>query len=240
MRKFLRSSFVTTITPIIGAAYLRFVYLTSRKVEINKEYACDFLNAKTKMLGCFWHGRLCIAPYTWKLRKHHVDMLISTHNDGRMISNTVHRLGIGTIEGSTGRGGATALKKIVFTLRKKNSVCYTPDGPRGPRYSVGKGGVIAAKLAQVPMIPVGLSCRFAIRFSSWDHFLLPLPFNKIVIVWGEPIHVPQDTQTNDIALYQDALKQSLHDLTEQADDLCNRAHHIDDFEAVDKGNPDET
>ncbi len=237
LRKFTQQAWVQRLLPFIGALYLRFVYLTSKKVEVNKEYATDFVAAKTHMLGCFWHGRLCMAPFTWKLGKYPVDMLISSHKDGKMISDTIGHLNIGTIEGSTGRGGTVALKKIVSTLKNENSVCYTPDGPRGPRYIAASGGIVAAKLADVPIISVGLSCRFGIRFSSWDHFLLPLPFNKIVMVWGKPFIVPQDAKAEDIEIYQQELQDTLNSLTEQADDICAREHHIDAF---DKGDVDET
>ncbi len=232
-REFTKQKWVQKLLPTLGALYLRFVYLTSKKIELNKEYAEDFVTGKTNMLGCFWHGRLCLAPFTWKRGRYPVDMLISSHNDGKMISGAVRHLKIGTIEGSTGRGGTAALKKIVSTLKNKNSVCYTPDGPRGPRYTAASGGIIAAKLANVPMIPAGLSCRFAIRFSSWDHFLLPLPFNKITIVWGKPIAIASDARPDDIETYQQKLQDSLNNLTEHADDLCAREHHIDAFDTGD-------
>lgn len=227
LRKLRKQMWLQKFLPFVGALYLRFVYLTSKKVELNKQYAEDFVSGKVNMLGCFWHGRLCLAPFTWKLGKYPVDMLISNHTDGKMISDAIGHLKIGTIVGSTGKGGTTALKKIVSTLRDQNSVCYTPDGPRGPRYIAASGGIMAAKLAKAPMIPAGLSCRFAIRFSSWDHFLLPLPFNKIAIVWGEPIFIPQKSDASDIEIYQQKLQDSLNSLTEQADDICAREHHLD-------------
>ena len=70
-----------------------------------------------------------MAPYCWNYDKP-FKMLISSHRDGKIISNAVAHLGIGTIK---------VIKKIKFHQQKEiltnlamnNVIGITPDGPRG-------------------------------------------------------------------------------------------------------------
>jgi lysophospholipid acyltransferase (LPLAT)-like uncharacterized protein len=65
----------------------------------------------------------------------------------------------------------------------------TPDGPKGPRYEAKKGIVELARLANKMILPVTYSSSKKRVIQSWDRFLLPYPFSRIVFVWGDPIHV---------------------------------------------------
>ncbi|MFV0432183.1 MAG: lysophospholipid acyltransferase family protein [Alphaproteobacteria bacterium] len=223
---FLKKPFVQQLIVSTAALYLRLVYISSRKVIVNPERAKDFVEAKQYMLGCFWHGRLCYAPVTWHLGKNPVAMLISNHNDGQIISNVIGKLHIKTIAGSTGKEGIQALKKTVETLQKEHSVCFTPDGPKGPAFKVSEGVLAAARLSGVPIISVGLSSTLVKRVNSWDCFFIPFPFGKMAIVWGEPIYVPKDAKGDDLAIYRQKLEDELNRITRKADEICRQKSPI--------------
>ena len=55
----------------------------------------------------------------------------------------------------------------------------------------------------------------AIRFRSWDGFLLPLPFARGVLAWGAPIRVPRAAPLTEP--YRRELEQALTLLTQAAD-----------------------
>ncbi|MFV0321099.1 MAG: lysophospholipid acyltransferase family protein [Alphaproteobacteria bacterium] len=219
---FLERPAVQNIIAHLIAFYLRFVYFTARKKIIHPELAQDFTSAKVNMLGCFWHGRLCYAPATWHLGRYPVSMLISNHNDGQIISNVIGKLHIGTIAGSTGKDGIKALKEVVDTVQNQYSVCFTPDGPKGPAFKVSDGILAAARLSQVPIIPVGLSSSLAKRVNSWDQFFIPFPFGKMAIVWGEPIHIPKDAKGDSLLQYKQKLENELNKITQEADAICGQ------------------
>jgi lysophospholipid acyltransferase (LPLAT)-like uncharacterized protein len=103
----------------------------------------------------------------------------------------VSRLGIKTIVGSTSKGGAKALRAMVRTVKNGDYVGLTPDGPRGPRMRAQEGIVTIARLAKVPIIPIGYASTSCKILGSWDRFIAALPFGRGVFVWGEPIEVPQ-------------------------------------------------
>ena len=76
--------------------------------------------------------------------------------------------------------------------------CFTPDGPRGPRYQVQPGLVLVAKRTGAPILPMTFGAQWKRVLTSWDAFLLPLPFSRIVVVYGEPIYVPADASAADL------------------------------------------
>jgi lysophospholipid acyltransferase (LPLAT)-like uncharacterized protein len=56
---------------------------------------------------------------------------------------------------------------------------------------VQPGIVKLAQLTGVPIIPVHLHYSHAIKFKTWDEFLLPLPFAKVTIVFDKPHLIPR-------------------------------------------------
>ena len=69
---------------------------------------------------------------------------------------------------------------------------FTADGPRGPIYQTKMGPI---KLAQTTGAPIGafhLQPERAWVMKSWDRFLVPKPFTRIVVSWAQWTHVPAD------------------------------------------------
>lgn len=143
-----------------------------------------------------WHSRILLGAGTQAGQGLHV--LISMHGDGELIARTVGKMGFTPIRGSTTRGGREALHEAVRVLREGGQVALTPDGPRGPRMSVQVGCVVAAMRAGVPIVPVGFEARRCRRLRSWDRFVLPAPFTRVAVRFGEPLHVPPDLTTGQV------------------------------------------
>ena len=79
----------------------------------------------------FWHGRLLMMPHVWRAGVP-MNMLISQHRDGRLIADTIAHFGLGSVAGSSSKGGAAAVRQIVKAIRAGEYAGVTPDGPRGP------------------------------------------------------------------------------------------------------------
>lgn len=163
-----------------------------------------------------WHGRILLGCTLHKgtHRKPHV--LSSRHGDGQLAARAARWLGVGTISGSSSRGGAQALRGMLGVLGKGACLYITPDGPRGPRCVAHGGTVKLAELTGAPILPVGASATGARELRSWDRFLLPRPFSTIHVVWGTPLRNPLP----DNALQ--ALTCALNNTQNQADTLCGR------------------
>ena len=132
VKKMLRSAAVRAFLCRLASTYMRFASWTTRWEIVGEEHPRGHWDSGQPFLGCFWHGRMMLVAPTWP-REIPVDVLISRHGDGQLISTVIGHLGMGTIEGSTSRGAVTALRGVIRKLRSGRIVAITPDGPRGPR-----------------------------------------------------------------------------------------------------------
>jgi lysophospholipid acyltransferase (LPLAT)-like uncharacterized protein len=200
----------------IIALYIRFVFATSRWTIEGDEQAAHFHRDKRPFILAFWHGRLLMMPMAWP-RDVTIHMLISGHRDGRIIADAVGHFGITSIAGSSSRGGLAALRAMVKQLKNGDCVGITPDGPRGPAMQASQGIVAAARLAQVPIIPLAYATRWRRVMRTWDRFHLPFPFTKGLHLWGEPIEVPADSDEAAMERYRQLVENRLNALSNEAD-----------------------
>ena len=65
-----------------------------------------------------------------------------------------------------------------------HDAAVTPDGPRGPAHVFAPGAAIAAQRTGALLVPIRAASR-AWRLKSWDRFLIPKPFARVQVVYGE-------------------------------------------------------
>lgn len=134
-----------------------------------------------------WHGQM--LPLLYHHRNEGVSILISEHGDGEIIARIALRLGFRTVRGSTSRGAARALLGMVRVLEEGNDLAITPDGPRGPAKTYAPGPLVVAQRSGRPIIPTVAVASSGWRLKSWDSFLIPRPFARITIGYGEPVFI---------------------------------------------------
>jgi lysophospholipid acyltransferase (LPLAT)-like uncharacterized protein len=222
VKRLLRTGVIQAVIAWIAAQYIRLVFATSRWTVIGAEHPGRLQAEGKPLIGCFWHGRMLMMPKIWTYASP-MHMLISEHQDGRLIARVIGHLGIRTITGSSSRGGVAALRGMAQALAASGCVAVTPDGPRGPRMRAAPGIAMAAKLAGTPIVPVSYSSTRGASLSSWDRFLIALPFGRGVFIWGEPVVVPADADADAIERARATVEARLNDLTREADRLCGRA-----------------
>lgn len=142
------------------------------------------------VIYAFWHRG--ILPLAYLYGSTGAVVLVSRHRDGEFISQMHCRLGGGVVRGSTTRGGLRALMEMVRVGRNGHPLAITPDGPRGPR-RVLQGGILhIAQRSGLPIQPLGVDAVRRTELDSWDRFLVPHPWSKVVAVAGERIWIPAD------------------------------------------------
>lgn len=134
-----------------------------------------------------WHGEM--LPLLYQHRNQGVAILISEHRDGELIARIAEKLGMKTVRGSTSRGAARALISMNTSLSNGDDVAITPDGPRGPFHSVAPGAMIVSFRSGAPIVPLSAHADRAWVLKSWDKFIIPKPFAKVVIAYGDPVVV---------------------------------------------------
>lgn len=207
------------LTAVTSAAYwlARLTNGTLRR-KIKNEELIDELQAEGKtVIFAFWHGHLWFPVYYWQDRGY--VGLASESRDGEYISRILRRFGWQVVRGSTSRGGARSIIKLIRRLQKGKAVVITPDGPTGPRHEVKSGVVYLAQKTESAIVPVGISFSRRKVFSSWDKFELPWPFAKAGLVYGSPIQVTEELTAPVKEKYQGVVKEALEAANREAEQL---------------------
>jgi lysophospholipid acyltransferase (LPLAT)-like uncharacterized protein len=61
------------------------------------------------------------------------------------------------------------------------------DGPKGPWRRVKPGVLLLARRMRIPVVPVTLSCDRFKLLRSWDMGMIPKPFARVVVEYGDPM-----------------------------------------------------
>lgn len=150
-----------------------------------------------RLIYAFWHAH--ILPLSYFYRGRGIVVLVSRHGDGEYITQVIHRLGFGTVRGSTSRGGMRALLEMARLGRDGYPLGVTPDGPRGPRQRLQPGVLLIAQRSGLPIVPLAAAMSRGRRLDSWDRFEVPAPAARIRIVAGAPLHIPRDVEASRLA-----------------------------------------
>ncbi|KCZ52675.1 lysophospholipid acyltransferase family protein [Hyphomonas pacifica] len=232
MKSLFRSKPVTTLLGALIWAWMVLVARTVRwKVE-GIEQARQTWSENQGVVVASWHSRIMMLPSGWIRHMKHWPgpirqgaMLISLSPDGEAVTRAIAHLGIHAIRGSTAnkkkaqkdKGGIKAVAEAVRLLRSGAGVCITPDGPRGPAEIVSLGAIMIAQRAGAPILPYALSVKPAKRLGTWDRFIIPFPFARGAIVYGEPLATTRDADPREL---QADLQKRLDAATQRADMLA--------------------
>ena len=216
LKPVLRNEAVRGVLCAMAALYIRLVHGTSSWRVEGAEHAAALWDRDEPFIVAFWHGRMLMVSQGWRFAAP-FKMVISQHPDGRLIASTIAHLGFAALTGSTNRGGSEVLRAMITALRGGQCVGVTPDGPRGPRMRVSAGVVHAARLAGVPVVPVTSAAAPCRVLDSWDKFILPSPFGRGIIRWGEPLTIARDAGDETVEAVRRALEETLNQMTRDAE-----------------------
>jgi lysophospholipid acyltransferase (LPLAT)-like uncharacterized protein len=145
-----------------------------------------------------------------------ITILVSPSRDGQLVLGLLPKFGYKAFRGSSSEGGVKALQLLLANLREGGCVGLTPDGPRGPRHSLNLGPAWLARESGLQILTVGTACDRAWRLKSWDRFTIPKPRARLVISYGEPIHVAKGANEADLEAATELARQRLLTLETEA------------------------
>jgi lysophospholipid acyltransferase (LPLAT)-like uncharacterized protein len=199
------------------------ISLWSRSIRahfVNREIPLRLKAEGKNIIYAFWHGRQFLLFHNH--RNAEVVIPASESRDGEIQAGILRRFGFDVVRGSSKRKGDRALLGLVDGLRKGKDIALAVDGPRGPIYEVKQGVTYLAGKLNKTIIPVSTSAkRFWVLEKIWDKYLLPVPFTKGVIVYGEPLSV-HGTSEEELESTRKELTNALNRVMDQADEYFHR------------------
>ncbi len=234
MKSLLRSGPVSSLLGYLIWGYMVLINRTVRwRIEGDSQARGVFAEGNGALIAG-WHSRVMLLPVGWTRHIRHWPglpgrraMLISLSADGEPVAKAIRHLGLEAVRGSKSnrnkrdkdKGGARAIAESVQILRTKGALCITPDGPRGPAEEVSLGAVLLSVRSGAAIVPYALSVAPAKRLNTWDGFVIPLPFSRGAIVYGDAVRPTEGKRPQDI---QRELQDALDRATRRADALAAR------------------
>jgi hypothetical protein len=163
----------------------------------------------------FWHRAVFSSAWMW--RNLDIAVMVSRSFDGEYIARIIEKLGFTAVRGSSSRGGAPALLGMKSHLEKGETVAFTIDGPRGPKYVAKPGPVVLARATSVPMAAFYVAIERAWVLNTWDRFVIPRPFSKALVRLGSKMYVPSDADDAQMEAFHQQLQGALERVTSFAE-----------------------
>ena len=135
-----------------------------------------------------WHGRMVLPILAH--RHEGIITMASRSKDGEIIARWLERNGYVAARGSTGKGGRAGIEDMIAGVRSGRAAALTVDGPKGPPRVVQPGIVRLARATGAWILPFTGSASSPWFLKSWDRYLVPKPFSRCVVGYGEPFPVP--------------------------------------------------
>jgi len=213
------------ILPYGGLMLVKLISLTYKITFINPEKESDILKNNGSLVYASWHQRF-FPGITFFSKRKPIAIMISQSRDGEFIARIVKILGWHPVRGSSTRGGNEAMQKLNKLAIRGYKIGHIVDGPKGP-FGVVKPGLL--KIAQVsgaPVVPTITSAEKCWIFRSWDRFMVPKPFSRIIIRFGDAIDVRPDLTKEEFEKRRLQVEQNLQTLYEETDRIWKNPEKI--------------
>jgi lysophospholipid acyltransferase (LPLAT)-like uncharacterized protein len=205
------------ILPPVVTFVIKLLLFSCRVIKVEgREKETEAL-AQSQGRGVYatWHQRIIF--HARHLAHKNLTVMVSQSRDGEYATRIVSLFGHANVRGSSTRGGSQALKELTKKIKEGGRGGILADGPLGPARVAKIGAVIMAHEAQVPLIPLTWGADRCWTINSWDRFLLPKPFARIVICYPEPIWISPSADSKELESYRRLLEERLNQGTRWCD-----------------------
>ena len=175
------------VIPYVIKFIMTMITLTCRVKWHDKGVMENYANGNDSWIMTMWHNCSTFAP--WAMRNRGMTCMVSASRDGEYVARLGALFGNKTVRGSSSKGSSGATRAVLKLLRNGNAVALTPDGPRGPKYTVQSGVLWLAAASKSPIVPLHLEASRQWVLNSWDNHRFPKPFSTIHIGIGKPVHI---------------------------------------------------
>jgi len=196
--------------------WILWIWIKSTRITVIGEFGYRELRRnKRPVIILIWHGKLFIGPYFFRNRG--LMAMISPSEDGEIIAQIAFRWGYNVLRGS----GSHSIKKAWIEMRNElkrgGEVIFVPDGPRGPNREMKPGALKLARDTGAYLVPFTFSSSKKKTLRSWDNFLIPKPFSRVVAIFGEPLTIALELTEDELERERQKLESHFVRLDNEAD-----------------------
>lgn len=225
IKKKFRKFLYTYLFPYGGLLFVRLIAATYRVRVVDPENERRILKQNQGLVYASWHQRFFPGITFFSTRKP-IAIIISKSRDGEMAARAVDILGWKPVRGSSSKGGKEAMEEIKSLAKKGYKVGHIVDGPQGPFGIIKPGMIRIAQYASLPIVPTITSAQHRWVFNSWDRFMVPKPFSKVIIRFGKAIVVPKDLDPESFEQIRLKVETRLEDLYRDTDEIWTSPDRI--------------
>jgi lysophospholipid acyltransferase (LPLAT)-like uncharacterized protein len=178
---------ILKITPYLVIILHFLLFRTCRYRIIGKEIFDKLRGRDENFIYVFWHGQHFIFSYLF--RKCEAYVLTSLSRDGQLLAKFLRLYRINSIQGSSTRRGYKAFHELKKILDNGGYVAIAPDGPKGPPNVLAPGVISLAGCSGKLILPMACQVEKSWHLNTWDTLIIPRPFSKIILCFGEPFVV---------------------------------------------------
>jgi lysophospholipid acyltransferase (LPLAT)-like uncharacterized protein len=202
--------------PRAGLLLVRLLSRTYRYQLVDAQHEQQVLQTHGSAVYAAWHQRFfpCITFFD---SRQPMAIMISRSRDGEMAARVADTLGYRPVRGSSSRGGVGALKTLRSLTRQGFRIGHIVDGPQGPFGVVKPGLITISQFSGAPIVPVITSAQRRWTVNSWDRFMIPKPFSRVIIRFAPPTVVPRRLEPEGFEALRQGVEKQIKDLTTQTD-----------------------
>ncbi|MFA7384205.1 MAG: lysophospholipid acyltransferase family protein [Desulfurivibrionaceae bacterium] len=204
------------VVPWLYAGLSRLLFATCRVRVHGAEYLARCEVQAQPCVAVFWHYSVFPVITLNRGRDRGWGAMVSASDDGEFVARILARQGVVSVRGSRNRRGLSALKGLLALLHQGYNAAIVADGSQGPARVMQAGAILLAGKSGAPILPMAVAADRYWAFRSWDRTLLPKPFARLALWYGEPISVPEKLGGGEIERYRREMENRLNGLYAKA------------------------
>lgn len=201
-----------------GHLLLKGILATYRLKILHGEIEDSIYGKGEVPIYCSWHQRW-FSGISYLAERRPISIMVSRSRDGEIISQLITALGWHVMRGSSSRGGMKAFRELLGCLKRSIAVAHIVDGPLGPFGEIKPGLISLAQISGMPIVPMIMSPERTWMFNSWDRFMIPKPFSRVIIRFDKEIYVPRRLGEDSAEELRMQIERRLRSLYKETDEL---------------------
>ena len=200
--------------------YIRFCYISTRWQRIGFDEMDDCLRNKQPIMALVWHERIWMSPYMFNTKLGKICSVTTKSEVADVGHLLLERFDFEAEMIDPKKSPLAVNRRLLQRIRNGYSIAVSPDGTRGPSRVAKPFPITWVRQTNIPVFCVTFSMRRSLRLPTWDRSLVPLPFNRGVLLarrWTRD--VPKRMSNEQFAALTNDVGNQLNALTDEADNM---------------------